>query len=774
MAILDTIIRAIGSAFSAKAPPTIPVPVEALLIESSEERTWVDDSPISYRPDDAYTEQVLRSVISDLESRGTDSRAAAILLGSLRSTLPPRRGTRELLAAYRYMPHLRSVVGRVASSVSSVPWKVYKIPRGKELKTSKAALFTRSAREDVAAMRAKVIKEAVDVGDLVEAPNHLLSIMLNRPNPEQTGVVLRKTAQIHMELVGEAFFLRESNGMGVPVELWGIPPHWVKDVPRPGNDFFEIQFNGARFKVPSDDVWWVKDTDAERPYERGSGIAAALSDELDVDEFAAKHMKSWFANHAIPSALVGIKGAGDEEVKKAGEDWREKNRGPFRNNRVHFHNGELTFNRLDDNFKDMEIIDVRKYEAQITRETWNVPPEVLGHVENSKLATIKEALNILGILTVVPRLEMWSAEINEVLTRWYPDGDRLIVVYENPIRPNMKEILEAAKSAPEAPSVNDWRAWMNLPPVNGGEEIHIVAGRFQKWDPNGSPLPALPPAPPAPQTPPAKKKTIPFNRSTKAIDQTVIDEIADAATTNVISEETGKVMEQVIESFAIEALRSVGLGASFNMTNPAVIAWLAEYGGDKITEINTTTKTAIRLELLQGVAAGEGIGPLSRRVREVFDEATAVRSRLIARTEVVGASNFARLEAFTVMGDDLIKAKRWLTTIDGRQRSTHAKLNGQLQPLDQPFVSSSGAKAQHPGGFGKASEDCNCRCTFLPILELDDEGQEKTPITAEQEVSIWRAYDREIALWEGAVREAWVKVFARQQAAVLRILERLA
>lgn len=761
---------------------------------------WIDDLE---KAGDPYSAGVARSLVSSLEGR--DNELSRLLLTAMRTMAPPRRGDRALLGAYRYMPHLRSVVGRVASSCAAVPWRVYKVPRDRAGNGAKS-IVTGHAPDYVAHVdRLKMVKSLVDAGELKEAPNHMLARLLRKPNPEMTSYQLRKLSYVHREIVGERIFIIERNEAGIPVELWPVPPHWVQAIPRPGFDFYDIQSrSGGRAFVKAADVWYMRDLDAESPYERGAGIGRAVSDELDVDEFAAKHMRGWFANHAVPAYLIGVGNselddgsdgdAGDDVVERASLKWREQNKGMGRNNRVQFHNGTLTAIRLDDSFKDMAIVDVRKYEAQITRETWNVPPEVLGHVENSNLATIEEAINILAMLVVTPRLEDEQAEINENLAMQFPDGDRVIAVYDNPVRPNMKLITDMSKVAPSVPSVNDTRRWMSLAPLAGGDDIHVVNGRFEKWDPNGSP-PLTTPAPGTPTKPGApvaddedldkKSKSsdaagrrLPLNPAhnrpqSKAFTADEVDELVSKVVSTILVEETTGTMTEVVTDFGTKSLRDVGLAASFSIYDPLVVDALAQYATDRVKGINETTREQLRIELIKGVDAGEGIGPLSARVRGVFDEAVIVRSATIARTEVGHAASLARWAGWMQAGEDVVPFKRWITTMDGRERHAHATINRQLQKLSSPFVCE-GSKAQHPGGFGKADLDINCRCAAIPVLDFNAAEQETKTLTPDEEQALWVAYDRALAVWEGKVAELWRVAFARQQAAVLSSLIRLA
>lgn len=61
-------------------------------------------------------------------------------------------------------------------------------------------------------------------------------------------------------------------------------------------------------------------------------------------------------------------------------------------------------------------------------------------------------------------------------------------------------------------------------------------------------------------------------------------------------------------------------------------------------------------------------------------------------------------------GADVVK--QWDASLDGKTRDTHRELDGQIRELDEPFEVA-GMEAMQPGGFGIASEDCNCRCALL-------------------------------------------------------------
>jgi hypothetical protein len=81
-------------------------------------------------------------------------------------------------------------------------------------------------------------------------------------------------------------------------------------------------------------------------------------------------------------------------------------------------------------------------------------------------------------------------------------------------------------------------------------------------------------------------------------------------------------------------------------------------------------------------------------------------------------------------GADIVK--QWDSALDARTRPTHAAIDGQIREIDEPFESE-GHMAMHPGGFGIASEDINCRCVMLQRARWALDGDGETEDEQEEE-----------------------------------------
>jgi len=105
---------------------------------------------------------------------------------------------------------------------------------------------------------------------------------------------------------------------------------------------------------------------------------------------------------------------------------------------------------------------------------------------------------------------------------------------------------------------------------------------------------------------------------------------------------------------------------------------------------------------------------INRMVERYRARYLAYRSETIARTEGVKAVSQARLESFQQTLDAAglgpeASERTWHTTMDGRERLTHAAMNGQVRPMGAPFASPSGARLMFPGDpSAPADEVVNC------------------------------------------------------------------
>jgi len=88
-----------------------------------------------------------------------------------------------------------------------------------------------------------------------------------------------------------------------------------------------------------------------------------------------------------------------------------------------------------------------------------------------------------------------------------------------------------------------------------------------------------------------------------------------------------------------------------------------------------------------------------------------------ARTGTIATSNAGSHSAHE--DADSVVGEQWITSVDGRERDSHADAHQQVVAVGTPF-DVGGVFLQHPGDpLGPVGEIANCRCTVVAVFEED-------------------------------------------------------
>jgi HK97 family phage portal protein len=635
------------------------------------------------------------------------------------SSSPPRKGTADIIRSYKDMPWFRAVVNKVAKSIASVSWELYVVrEQGKAVKVSK--IQRASHNEKIKLYKKKAV-------ELEEIEEHPLLDLLNNCNSYMTGAFMRQLTQIYLDSVGEAFWIKERNNLGMPIELWPVPPTDVVDIPTHNKPFFSVRLGSITTEIPATEVIWFKEPDPENPYARGSGIGMALGDELATDELAAKHTKTWFYNRARPDLLISGDNLTPTDTERLEQRWLSESKGFWNAYKPLFLSRRVDVKELSQSFSDMELISLRKYERDLIIQVFGVPPEIMGIVENSNRATIDAASYIYTVNCLIPRLET----IRECLQMYLvPDFDeRIIVDYVSPVAEDKEYHLRAAQSASWALTINEWREMMGkepLPDDKGDARLTPMAlletrgeqttetlsyksiksslwgeeEQIKRWDSSVNLW---------------LKRENQWKRELKKYFQKQQDEVMDKLRKQKIGteevlfdkDEYNKMLNELAKPLIIEVVKDgardtaelIGFDYSlFNVYNPHLQKWVGNRL-DLIKDINDVTIEKLRATLDEGIKAGEGISKLANRVSEVFSEAKGWRAENIARTETLTAYRHGNGEVYEQAGIEMVQ---WWAALDERTCEECLRLHGQEMTVEEYLDN---VDSIHP----------SCRCSEIPI-----------------------------------------------------------
>jgi HK97 family phage portal protein len=719
---------------------------------------------------------------------------------------PPRRSTDDWINLYNKSPRMNPV-HQIASDVATSAYGIY---------------------------------DKRDVKKTDKLKDNPIEALLKKPTPNLTLTehALLYITQVYLLLPsGEAFWIKERNGLNKVTELWPVPPGWVNEIPSKTKDYFTIYPQGNMqcqpILVPMFDMVYFKKPDVTNPYLRGRGRAEGIGDEIETDEYMAKYQKRFFFNDAVPQMVGMMPGADEAGVKRQKELWQQEHGGYNNSNKVAWLNWDAKFQLLKETNKDMDFIESRKYLRDTANQHFSIPPELFGILENSNRSTIDAAYYLYTKNVLRKELKFIDDTLNMQLV---PEFDKDTFLEHDNVVPEdaafeLSKATEGLKNG--GVLVDEWRqanGWEPLPkgkgqvlytplnmiPTNLGESdaetangtvdlqgadkiadtamngaqiaslvaivasvangeipretgIQIIMSAFVfdrekaerildkagiDFEPTAPPEkpPDAPAAPAAPVEPPkSAKKGLSAeqkNRSWEIIDKAAVkneqhfvdnlkryfqsqqDRIVNSLAKSVKAitddpdelldwtEENGKLKTTLkplwlssMKEGATAANEAFGFDIGFDVLNPKFLDWIDSNGAERVTGINTTTQTKLQKTLSEGIADGEGIPKLKNRVLDVMNEAKTSRAMLISKTETHNTVSTGTHETYKAAG---VKKQEWLTSMDGRERESHAELNGEVVGVDESFSNG----LAYPGDPSGAPEEvCNCRCTLLPVIE---------------------------------------------------------
>lgn len=150
--------------------------------------------------------------------------------------------------------------------------------------------------------------------------------------------------------------------------------------------------------------------------------------------------------------------------------------------------------------------------------------------------------------------------------------------------------------------------------------------------------------------------------------------------------------------------------------------YIEQYGAQKVQQILETTRKQIMGVIREGQREGLGVEAIAKLMREAIPEFSRVRSRVIARTETHGSSQYAQIRTAQQSTRPLVK--QWNSVIDTRTRAfieddryDHRVMDGQRVALEQPFLVPTIFGTKEPLMFcgdpnGSAGNVINCRCAM--------------------------------------------------------------
>lgn len=379
----------------------------------------------------------------------------------------------------------------VSPTASGVPIDAYAI-----LRCPAAQAGVRLIADSVAALDVRLYRDGEKGRELVRASDHPVARLLERPNP-WTGETDFKRQLVQDFLIwgnGEALVARVQ---GEPREMHRIDPRACSitiDLETTEPTYTVAMQNGGSRVFGYADIVHIKNLSVDGI--RGLGMTTIGSDAIGVATVLERHAAKLFGRGARPAGILEYaKKLTQEQVDRLRANFDLKFGGSEESARTLVLEDGVKFQPLQLASTDSQFVENRRFQTLEIARLLNIPPSLLGEVDQSiKLDTEEIGQQFLD-RTIAPILELVEDAFERaLLTEEERDaGYEIEFDTANFARANMEKRFAAYKSGIEAGVLllNEARDREGLPPVEGGD----TPMRSVQTLPLNAPNPT-PPAPP--------------------------------------------------------------------------------------------------------------------------------------------------------------------------------------------------------------------------------------------------------------------------------------
>ena len=545
--------------------------------------------------------------------------------------------------------------------------------------------------------------------------NHAAVKLLTDVNDAMSSADLWQQWVVDMLLGGEEGWELVKDGNGQYVEIWPRQPHTLGVVPDPAlRRYFRVakyridDQESAPYDLPPDELVHFKFFNPRNPW-RGIAPITAVRMAIVIDTYAQAWSKLFYQKSARPDyALIAPQGLGKSEREDL-EKMLAAKFGSVENAHkpVVLEEGVTDIKILSFPPKDLEWVELRGISREEIGAIFGVPDEIMGWGRDT-YENFETAHWVLWALTLLPLCSFRDTHLTEYFRRVkLLEPDETLVTDTAQVAALKKDLKNRIEMlgllATHGYPINVANAYLGLglPDIDGGDVGYLPLILNPVTSAKAA---ARPPAPRGLARGRVKgiaeygsiehearwtlfvKRTEPWENKLSDAVVELLEEQREDVIERLRSEKTVKsfkdaptvagdpfdreewerkfqervraILRALVEDSGQNALDDISVEMAFDVDEPKVVEFLLARNQRFAQKVNETTWTQLRQSLAQGMDAGESIPQLEERVTSVMGDRIRSTPEMIARTEVVGASNGGTLEAWRQ--SEVVEGKAWL------------------------------------------------------------------------------------------------------------------
>jgi HK97 family phage portal protein len=579
--------------------------------------------------------------------------------------------------------------------------------------------------------------------------DHPLTDLMNNPNPFYDGLLLQSAFIADLVISGNAYLLKARSGAGRVVQLWWTPstmmaPKWPDngDVFISHYDYFP---GGQSVQIDIKDVVHYRlgiDPDNLR---KGRSPLQSLLREVFTDDEAANMTAALLKNMGVPGLVISPAqdsvSSQDADAVKAYV--KSKTTGDRRGEPIVL-SGATKVETFGFNPQQMDLKQLRRIPEERISAVIGIPAIVAGlgaGLDRSTYANMAEAREMAYESGIIPLQRLVASQTSHQLLSDFTDDlvnnrvaydlSDIRVLQEDEDKLSTRTIAQVNGGVCK---VTDAQRILGLP-IDDSQDFYLrsyTAMPIRSGEEQQQELPASPEPPPAAAPTKsfkvldwteeqkaahwkridrerltwagvAQKKIAPlYEKEAKAVIKAVeAGSSPDKAIKGLKKEWTDsltQLTENIVEHFGKEPSKA------FPTFSRLVQEWIKAHAADSVTSILDTNLEDVKAVIAQGTVDKLTVSQIAKSLRQFYDDRSTYKAMRVARTEVAQSAGFAQNESAKESG---MTKHSWLSSRDDRVRDAHASIDGEEQPIGEPYSNG----LLFPGDpSGDPGETIMCRC----------------------------------------------------------------
>jgi len=319
----------------------------------------------------------------------------------------------ELVDSYKSLVY--ACVNLNANAVARTPLRLYATTKASQLRPKCAVKeVSRRTKDRLKGLdyASKTIAGAEHVEEVTEHP--LLDAVM-RVNEDLDHIQLITYTVMSLDIVGSAYWWPFMGRLGVPEELWALPPHLVFPVFTSGTMVPDAYNFGGEI-YPKDQLIRFRRLSAKNPYGQGYGPEQAAIEYARLEDTFVSIQDNLLSNGPRPSLIVSHKDPkgnfGPAERQRLEADMERRGRGG-RSGGVFVVDGAAAVTPISYTPTDLGALKISSYDMERIANCFDVPVSML-KTEDVNRANAEAGLEQHSRNAVEPRCRL----IASTLTRW--------------------------------------------------------------------------------------------------------------------------------------------------------------------------------------------------------------------------------------------------------------------------------------------------------------------------------------------------------------------